>query len=198
MPSLKVTNKKVVSAQEFNRLVDYINSLKMNSGVGYLVSRNRTGTTLKIKPGSGGSAATVCPFDPVIGELDTPSDTSKKLTIQPGSVNQLLPDNMFDDFTISTSDLIKVKVRATSDGESITGATLVVDTNEAEVQIPTPFALPTVVEILVAVVYEGVAFRVLPCGSIVLSGVEQFRIDKDPPAEPGEMDSEIFYAWVPQ
>lgn len=187
---LKVYGGQVTSAQ-FNALVDALQAVTLQKGVGYSLSRNVTGTTLRGITASVG--ASPCPFDVTVATVD--GTTTAKLLA--GTVNGLLPDNNFDSFTIDPTEVILVKANCTSDGTKITAVTLEIDDTAITPQTPTPFALPAAVSVLLAVIVAGVPYRVFPCGSVVLVGQEQFRTDKATP-EPGTLTYEPYYSWVPQ
>lgn len=185
-----------VSEREFNSLVDALQSVALSNGLGYSIKRTPLGTTIVTKATSA-PAATVCPFDVTISEIDpaSPSDTSKKINVAAGSMNNLIPDNNFADFDFTVSDLIYVIATGTSDGKKITSVTLNVGTTAPTPQVPTASSLPTSVDILIAVVVAAKPYRVIPCGSITLNGAEQFITDTSSPAEPGQLPYIPYYVW---
>ena len=186
-----------VSESEFNALVDLMQRVALCPGVGYTLSRNVTGTVIQTKPGSGGSSAIPCPFDVTVKAGAGNND--KIANVRVGSVNQLVPDNYKQDFHFDpTGDDIQVKVKVNTDGAKVTSCTLVVDSSDPNQQTPTPFALPSEVEILVAVIIDGTPYRIIPCGSIQLVGQEQYKTDKETPAEPGQLQYTAYYSWVLQ
>lgn len=155
-------------------------------GTGFLVSA-------AVKKGGSAAPPVYCPFDVAIRAGETEGALIAKVGV--GSVNQILPTNIYDEYTFSIGDVIKVKIRAVSDGQKITASTVVFDVDEADVQIPAPFALPAIVEVLVAVIVAGKPYRQIQCGSIELVGHHQFSTDKDPPAEPGQLPYTPYYVW---
>jgi len=183
-----------VSERDFNALVDAVQSIALLKGVGYAIARNATGTVLRVKAGQGGGSGNICPFDISVKAGTGAHD--KIANVRAGSVNSLLPDNNFSDFHFNPSSVILAKLRCSSDGAKITGVTLIIDSSAIVPQTPTPFALPSSVDILIAVIVGGSPYRVIPCGSITLAGQEQFRTDKSPPADPGELQYIPYYSWV--
>lgn len=179
-----------VSEQKFNSAIDLIQSIALNQGVGYSLSRNPTGSVLKIKPGAG--TVVTCPFDATIAPA---TGTNINVTLRAGTVNNLLPDNMFTTFTVDSTSIIQVKATATTNGQAVTSVTLNVDTTAASVQTPTPFALPSTVDVLISVIVNGIAYRIIPCGTINLVGQQQFITDKSPPATPGTLNYIPYYTW---
>jgi hypothetical protein len=190
MGSLKVHGGHV-TPEKFNALVDHVLSNSINKGLGYTLVRTKTGTVIKAKPG--GATGSSCPFDVSLATTETPGTLSA--TLRPGSVNELLPTNIFDGFDVSSTGLFFVKLLVTSDGEKITSSEVEIDGDEPEPQTPTPFALPSSLELLVAVIEDGTEFRTMSCGSVTLSGHEEFVTDKSPPAEPGESTVTPWYVW---
>ena len=171
-----------------NALVDYVDQVKPIRGPGITLNETPSGTSISTAAGTAAGTATS-------GEPFTVTVSGTDITISPGTCNQLLPSNMFDTFTFSPGDLVQVKVRGVSDGEAITSCSLVVDTDAPAVQSPAAFSLPTSVDILVAVISDSVAFRTIGAGSVTLNGVEQFKVDKSPPADPGELTYTPYYVW---
>lgn len=148
-----------------------------------------------VRLGAGGAVES-CPFTPSLSAVEG-DPTSLKITFSPGTLRFMPPTNMLDEFTISKTGTYYAKVVGSSDGQSITSAELEVDTDAPEAQVPTPFALPASVDVLLYIFRDGVPFRCIGCGSVGLNSREQFRTDKDPPAEPGELSFTPYYAWEP-
>lgn len=178
-----------VTDRHFNRLVDALQSIALTPGVDYRILRTPAGTTIQ-PDGKGGGSGT-CPFTIRLKVVDG----DLKATLTPGSVNELVPTNTFEEFSVEDTGTYYVKAKATSDGEKITSVFLEIDTDMPEAQTPTPFALPALVEILLGIIKDGKAFRTVACGSIHLQGHEEFRTDKSPPAQPGELVYTPYYAW---
>jgi len=183
-----------VSEAEFNRLVDICSRLVLNNGVNYRVKRSVAGTV--IVPGGVASLGTVCPF--AVSVVPVAADpTTLTATITVGTVNQFVPTNAFDSFTIDATGTYYVKASIESDGQKITSVEYNVDTSIPDNQTPTPFSLPTSFDILLAIVYNGRVYRTIDCGSVSLSGQEQFRVDKTS-ADPGSLPYSAYYVWVIQ
>jgi len=180
-----------LTEQKFNRLVDAMQSLVINQGLNYTVARTPVGTTLGI---ANSSTKTTCPFTIILKAIPD-DDANVTVNVSPGTVNQYIATNAFDDFTISKTGLYYVKAGIETDGQSVSSVTLYVDTDEADQQTPAPFALPSSFDIVLGVISDGKPFRAIGCGSIILSGYEQFRTDKDEPAEPGELTYTPYYVW---
>jgi hypothetical protein len=145
------------------------------------------------KSTSGDGSQHKYPFDIIISNVAG----VYKARLFPGSVNQLLPDNIFSEFTFTDGALVKVKVRALSDGVKITSATMVLDTSEAAIQTPVASALPSTAEILVGIISDNVPYRTIGNGSISLTGEVQYRTDKSPAAAPGELPYTEYFVLAP-
>jgi len=135
------------------------------------------------------------PFD---ANLTTSADGSPAVTFIPGTANALLPDNMYDKFPYTPTDVVLLKVVCYSDGRNITSCSMEVDANDPEPQVPTPSGLPSVVKVPVGVIVDGKPFRLIENKSVTLSGTEQFRVDRAAPAQPGQLPYIPYYAWVLQ
>ena len=189
--SLKSWDGKVSEA-EFNKLVDALQSITLGSGLGYKVLRTAAGTT--IQPEGRSAGAFSCPFSVALNAV-AGDPASLKVSVSPGTVNQYVATNVFDTFTISTSGTYYVKAGVETDGQDVTSFTIYVDTSEPDAQTATASSLPSSFDVLIAIIKNGKAYRVLSCGSIILNGHEEFRTDKDSPAGPGELTYIPYYVW---
>lgn len=135
-----------------------------------------------------------CPF--AVSKINHPTDNAKiRMTFKPGTAGGKVPTNIFENFDVTKTGSIYVKIRALSNGSKITSCTIVADATEPAEQTPTPSTLPTVYEILIYLVKDGVPYRVIGCDSISVFGYEQYRLTKTPPAQPGELVYTPYYIW---
>lgn len=150
----------------------------------------RGGYSPFVRLGQGGGSSETCPFDMTIS-----GDT---LTFRPGTVNNILPSNIFEEITwpSESEEAVMVKIQISTNGQAVTGAEIVVNTTAPESQEPTPFYLPSSFEVLIYVIYNGVATRIISCGSLSFYGTEQFRISPEPAAVPGQMTYQPYMIWA--
>lgn len=180
-----------VSEYDFNRLVDLVQSTALAQGVGYKITRTPAGTTLRVKPGAGGAGPEICPFECSVKSVGS----NLIVKVSPGAINNLVPTNMFNAFTVASGSAhIYVKAAVVSDGQKVTSSALTVDTTAPIPQVPVPSALPAAVDVLLAIVKDGKPYKVISCGSVYLQGQEQFRVGKDA-AEPGQLAYTPYYIW---
>lgn len=191
--NLKIYDRKTVSAREFNKLVDIVRSIVLNEGAGYRINRTPCGTNLTLGNYPGGSPP--CPFT-VTTSQDPETPGNVIVSVQAGTVNSLLPSNNFDTPSVDSTEIIQVKVEALSDGQAITSCSLIIDDNPPAVQEPTSFALPTTIDILIAVIVNGTPYRVIGCGSIQLTSTQLFVTNPTAPASPGTLNYNPWYIWA--
>ncbi len=167
-------------------------NIRRTSGPGwFMISANPKGRSVAT------AAVSTEPFTVVIGEA---VEGGVSYTLVPGTLNNLLPANMFDSFIYTPGGFSYVKVCGYSDGAKMTSVAIVADGNAPIIQEPLPFTLPYLVEILVGIIYtdgdgEIVTARTIGSGVLSLSGSQQFAVDKDPPAPPGVLPYTPYYAW---
>ena len=180
-----------VSEFDFNRLVDAVQSIALNPGLNYNITRSAAGTTLVTTPQAGGG--TPCPFTVALVPVADSSNVTVK--VSPGTVNQFIATNVLDTFTISNSGDYYVKAAIETDGQNVSSFAIAVDDSVPEAQEATASSLPTSFDVLIAYIQNGVAYQTLGCGSIILTPVQAFVTDKDPPANPGELTYIPYYIW---
>lgn len=190
--SLKSWDGKV-SEMEFNKLIDVIQSITLNPGLNYTITRTAGGTTI-LPGGKGGGGSTPPPLNVTVG-ADPSDPTSLIVKISPGTVNQFLATNMFDTFPVDDTSTYYVKATISTDGQNVTSWELNVDTSTADTQNATASALPTSFDVLIAIIDSGKVYRVIGPGSIGVNGHEEFITDKDSPAGPGELPYIPYYSW---
>lgn len=138
--------------------------------------------------------SSLCPFS--VSLNGDPDNTSNlKVSFRYGSVNHLIPTNINSQLNVSNSGTFYAKIRASTNGSVVTSSQLVVDGNLPNAQTPTPNSLPVTYEILLYVIQDGIAYRVINCGSISLVGVKVFDIDRVPAAQAGQSTTIPYYIW---
>lgn len=164
------------------------NNIRRKTGADWVMfSANPAG-----EEATAGVALDLQPFD---ATLSGSEETGYTFKLEPGTMNSLLPSNMFDEFTCTHSEILQIKVRGVSDGKKITGCSMVCSAADPNIQTPVQNALPTSVDVVTGVIFEGTYYRVISDGSLIMNGAEQFRTDKTSPGVPGTMAYIPWYVW---
>lgn len=201
LPRWECSNRELKDA--LNILSEHLEKAlnrRVDVGPGLLAREDGNETIIEanIAPGGGGEAGRSYPFDATVIPDEVEGDgepTTGKVRLVVGTVNNLMPTNMLDEFPISLSDFYYIVVSATSDGENITSSTISVRTTEATPQVATPAGMPILVDIVVGVIKDGVPYRTVGLGSIRLTGAVQFTVQKELPIEPGELPYVQYNIW---
>lgn len=168
---------------------DNFRQVTLQPGIGY---------TLKTGPGGSSFVVTaqipqknLQPFDVMSGTAEGASSA----TIVPGTLNGILPTNMFDSFTLDATSTWYFKAGATTDGTQVTAVEIFVDNSPPDVQVPVPQALPASFDKLFAMSVDGKVFRMIPDGSITVAAQPLFTADRTSWA-PGKPMTETWYSWA--
>lgn len=144
--------------------------------------------------GGGGSSAAVdhCPFDITLTDKVGPN---VDINIRPGTINQLVPTNIFSLIDYDPTTVVYVKVHATTNGKEVTGATIVANTTPSVFIPATSGGGATEFDVLVAILNSGQIVRVLTCGNINAVISQTFLEDKPSPT-PGTSPFIRWYTWI--
>jgi len=137
---------------------------------------------------------TLVPVEVSGGSGGSTAPTSYTATIRPGTVNGILPSNIFESFTIEASQTTYFKAVATTNGKVVTSVSIVADNQAPAVQVPVPQALPAGFEVLFAVSAQGKVFRTLADGNIVAVSELLFVANVEN-WQPGMPMTENWYHW---
>jgi hypothetical protein len=160
------------------------------------VNRNTRGTTLEVKPSTGGGSSEpaedeVCPFDITL----TPNGGDFDLNITPGTVNSLLPTDILTTHTYTTGSTVFVKIACTTDGKSVSSAAIEIDGTPPDANVATESEGSGTLDICVAVVADGVVTKTQGfCGSYRVTLEQVFLEDKASPSI-GESLYKRWYQW---
>ena len=204
----RLTNSGILTQPQWEAVArvieDNFREVTLQPGVGYTLKNGPGGSSLVVNNGGGSasSAAAPSPFDVTLvpvevsgGSGGSTAPTSYTATIRPGTVNGILPSNIFDSFTIEASQTTYFKAVAATNGKVVTSVSIVADDQAPAVQVPVPQALPAGFEVLFAVSAQGTVFRTLAPGSSIVAGPNALFVADRSGWTPGHPLTETWYAW---
>ena len=184
---LKVQPGDPIKASEWNVMVDYLRSITPQSGAfsgGVRVTRGSSGVTFTGKNVRGARATAMGTFS-----WQT-SCSDGELSVHPGTVNGLLPSNMFSALSVSDG-LHYLKAKVTTNGKSVTSVSLAVEESYMDCVITaTRDAAPTALAYIIAAICDGAVFQIWKT-NIIITPVVAFLETREPPT-PG---AEPFVRW---
>ena len=150
--------------------------------------------TYSLGGGSGGSYPQ--PFD----VSSSPNgESSISLTVRPGTVNGVLPNNWnSESFSVSNTGNFYGYVVCATDGNSITSVSLSFGNESAynPSQTPVSGGLPTSFQYAFCFISDGQVYRIMGGGSIIAWGTTSYSKDKETALSPGEYPLDFFNVWV--
>jgi hypothetical protein len=159
----------------FNRFVDAVEaglrSTEIQPGIGYNLKRGPGGVCLDIASGFV-SAPQKLPFDIL---TTSGTDGNPAINIWPGNVNGVMPDNMFDTFSVDDSSLYYIKATIITDGQAVTEVTLNVDTSTPDIQHSADGAQPSDFDILLGLYKNGMIYNIAG-GNVTLTATQTFNL----------------------
>lgn len=190
-----------VSANTLNRMQAEIAARTIMRSGGHLVQQRSGGTVLAKRPtgllpasrSRGSGSARQCPFD-----ISVNYDAGLGLyfaTFRPGTINQLLPSNYLTGVAVPATGTRYIVLSCTASNGKITSAAFAAESTVPDAIEPYAGQPPVAFKILIGIVIDTVATKVLSCGNIQASGVESFRLQKSGPAA-GELPYDVYYTWA--
>lgn len=192
---LGVTNNGIRS--RLGLLEDGVNSNRINKCVGSRGSRGSGGMSV-FTPINYSSSISTNPFDLKI-TLDVP-DSEILVKIIPGTVNGLLPSNVFATITEAYSAISPItyyaSVTCATDGKSITGVTWGLSTSAPTGQTPTAWAAPASFSYLFGIIVGTTLYRTIAKSSLVFSPTFVVSVPKSS-ISPNIIPYDNYYNWQP-
>jgi hypothetical protein len=194
-----------LSADRLNTILQEIKRNKPKGERGITVRQDGTGTYIglaaSLPRGGGSTPATTHPFQ-IISSQDPDSDPespSYLVTVRPGSLNTLLPTNLFDDSVLSelslpADTLQHVILTGESDGQQFLSCELSLESQAPTPQEPVAFGLPQTVQFLLGVVYNSSVYQLIS-DNITVAGKQQYVVEKEQPLDVGELPYTVFFVW---
>lgn len=181
-----------ISADRLNTILQEIKRNKPKGERGITVRQDGTGTYVGLAASLGKpTAAQPQPWD-LIARRDAES-SAYILTVQPGTLNGILPSNYDDQFTCSASGLFYAKAVLTTDGRDITGVTIAIDQTAPTIQDAQPFAISTTIEMLFGLFSDGEKLRVVGDGHITMQSQVWLTAEKQAAPAVGELPWVNYY-----
>ena len=181
-----------LTADKLNRILDEIKRNRPLVSAPLSARVTGDGTHISIKKSVGGGTATARePWD-LLAQVDPDADPEDEnpphlVRVRPGTLNGILPTNWDEEFECAGTGLHYAKAVIATDGQSITGVTIEIDTTAPTVQVPQEFGIANPVEYLFGLFLEGAVYRVIGTGHISVSPKLWITTPTDTPAAPGEL-----------
>ena len=186
-----------LTADKLNRILDEIKRNRPLVSAPLSARVTGDGTHISIKKSGGGTATAREPWD-LLASADPSADPEDEnppylVRVRPGTLNGILPTNWDEEFQCNGTDLHYAKAVIATDGQSITGVTIEIDTTEPTVQVPQTFAVEASVEYLFGLFFDGETYRVIGSSHIELLPAQWLVKNKATPAAAGALPYDIFY-----
>ncbi len=192
-----------ITADKLNRILAEIkrNRPVVAAPLSARVTGDGTHISIKQSPGGASIPTTREPWD-LIAQVDPDADPEDEnppyiLRVRPGTLNGILPANWDIEEEVAGTGLFYAKAVIATDGESVTGVTIEIDTSPPAVQEPVEFGIASSIEYLFGLFAEGQVYRLIGAGQIVLRVSTWLVTSADPAASPGESPYDIYYVLAP-
>ena len=193
---------KELGSERLNAIVTEIKRNKPKGERGITVRQDGTGTYIglaaSLPQGGSSTPAAIQPWDlqaRVDPDADPENPTPPYLVrVRPGTLNGILPTNWDIEEECAGTGLFYAKAVVATDGEAITGVTIVINGTEPTVQEPVEFGIENPVEYLFGLFSEGQVYRVIGAGHITLAPEVWLVKDKASAAAPGQFPYDILYS----
>jgi hypothetical protein len=196
---------KELGSERLNTILTEIKRNKPKGERGISVRQDGTGTYIglaaSLPQGGASGPAVTQPWD-LVARVDPDADPEDAtppylVRVRPGTANGILPSNWDEEFEYPGTGLWYAKAVIATDGEAVTGASIVINGTAPAVQQPVEFGIAASVEYLFGLFSEGQVYRVIGAGQIVLPTRTWLVTSADPVAAPGESPYDIYYLLGP-
>jgi len=183
-----------ISADRFNTILTEIKRNKPLPGRGITLRQEGLGVRVDLAASISGSSSTpavTSPWD-LQARVDPDADPEDAnppylVRVRPGTANGILPSNWDEEFEYPGTGLWYAKAVIATDGEAITGVSIVINGTAPAVQEPVEFGIQNPVEYLFGLFLEGSVYRVIGAGHITISPKLWLTTEKPTLPAPGEL-----------
>ena len=187
---------KELGSERLNAIITEIKRNKPKGERGITVRQDGTGTYIGLAASlpRGGGTSTPTTFQPwdLLAQVDPDADPEDEtppylIRVRPGTLNSILPTNWDEEFEYPGTGLFYAKAVVATDGEAITGVTIVINGTAPTVQAPQEFGISNPVEYLFGLFLQGAVYRVIGAGHITISPKLWLTTEKPTIPAPGEL-----------
>lgn len=185
---------KEVSADRLNAILSEIKKNRPRGERGITVRQAGDATYIGLASNAKGGVAptTQQPWD-LTATQDPNNENQYLVRVSPGTLNGILPSNWDQEFTCADTGLYYAKAVIATDGTSVSGVSIEINTTAPTIQTAQSFALQTNIQYLCGLFFEGGVYRVISDGHIALNAAVWMTKEKATAAQPGELPWEQFY-----
>ena len=151
----------------------------------------------RLKKG-GGATAALEPWDIIeLAGVGTPNSQGKfanyKARVMPGLLCGILPSNWDAEFSFSGTGIVYAVAKIQTDGTAINALEIAITSTAPAQQTPEKWKLPTSVDYLFAVIFEGSVKRTIGAGNINIAPKVWITVPKETAVGPGELPYDRYY-----
>jgi hypothetical protein len=187
-----------LGATTLNQILRELESLRITRVVNGTFRKLPGGTEITVAPQrGGGSSTTTHPFQ-ISSRQDPDNENQYLVTVEPGTINNLLPTNLLNGqnlqtISLSADSLRYVTLKATAASNVLTACTIELESSAPSPQEPLQFALPATYDVLLGVVYNSNVRQVV-FNNLSVAGRQAYITDKTNPV-PGSLPYNVFLQW---
>ena len=193
-----------ISADRLNSILQEIKRNKPLPGRGITLRQEGNGVRVDLAASiSGNSSSTLATKHPFqiasfVDPESNPESPSYLVTVQPGTINNILPSNIIGEeslqqFALSADVLKYVVLDCSAASNSLTSCTVQITESQPAPQVPQAFALPGNYKVVLGLVYNAVVYQVVTTNLLVASK-QAYITDKTNPT-PGSLPYNLFLQW---
>jgi hypothetical protein len=185
-----------LSAATLNDIRKELESLRITNVVNGSFRKLPGGTEIVVAPQRAASSTQTQPWD-LVARRNPSNENQYLLSVQPGTLNGILPTNWDEEFPCASTGLFYAKVVVATDGEAITGITIEIDAAPPSSQSPVKFGVASSVDIVFGLFSEGSIYRTIgSVGNIVASPQLWLTTERQSSPQPGELPFDQYYLLV--
>jgi hypothetical protein len=189
-----------LSAADLNLAMDAVRRARVLPGVGVKLTETLNGTVVSLKSqrASSGGPDSIEPWDIIeLAGVGTPNSQGEfanfKARVSPGLLCGILPSNWDAEFTFSGTGLVYAVAKIQTDGTAINALEIAITSTAPAQQTPEKWKLPTSVDYLFAVIFEGSVKRTIGAGNITIAPKVWITVPKATAVGPGEIAYDRYY-----
>ena len=188
-----------LDANTLNRILRELESLRISRVVNGTFKKLPGGTEIVVAPQRGGGTSTPAEAHPfqITSRQDPDNENQYLVTIEPGTINGVLPANWSNEFTISQNQLNYVALQVTANQKRIASCTVALESSWTyQEQEPSMWGVPSSFKVLLGMVRNSQVWQI--AYDNLSFAVAKRLVTEKTSLQPGELPYDNWYVWQQQ